>query len=240
MIIKQILDEIWQRKWFVFWTMFLGAFLAFDIAVLQTPMYKAGSRVSVIQKQVAGQDIYTISKSAQYLSNILKEAVYSDSFFNKMIAISEGEVEAQNFPLDSKKRREKWKDTVEVFIDRDLGLMEINVYYPRQEKARQINLAIAEVLVQEHQFYHGSGQNVEVKVLDYPIVADAPSTFNLWMASFLGLIIGFLMSGFWVARGLLKEDKNQEWPSLTEQEQEDKIVHQVEGSFLEEDENLPF
>ncbi len=207
MTIKQIFDAIWQKKWLVFWTSVLGAFLAFDIAVLQTPMYRADSRILVIQKQVAGQDIYTISKSAQYLSSILKESIYSDSFFNKVIALSEGEVEAQNFPAKIKDRRKKWEDTVNVVITRDLGLMEISVYYPRPEKARQISLAIAEVLSKEHQFYHGADNNVEVKVLDYSTVTDSPIALQLWLISLMGLVIGFLSGSFWVIRKQLGQEK---------------------------------
>ncbi len=194
---KQIFNAIWQRKWLVFWTAILGAFLAFDIMVLQPPMYKASSRVLVIQKQMAGQDIYAVSKSAQYLSQVLREAVYSDDFFNKTIKASDGELEMENFPANFKDRREKWEDTVKVGVARDLGLVEIDVYYPHQEKARQINLAVTEVLAKEHQSYHGAGDKVEVRVLDYSAVSDNPSALRLWLVTLLGLIIGFLAGCFW-------------------------------------------
>ena len=73
MSLKETLNLIYQKKWLVFWLTVLGAVLFFDLMVIQEPQYKASSKILVVQKQVAGQDIYTISKSAQYLTRILKE-----------------------------------------------------------------------------------------------------------------------------------------------------------------------
>lgn len=232
---KQILNIIWQRKWLVFWTTVLGLFLAFDIMVLQTPMYKASSRVLVVQKQVAGQDIYAVSKSAQYLSQVLKEAVYSDDFFNKTIQASDGEVEPQNFPTNLKDRREEWEDTVKITVARDLGLMEIDVYYPRQEKARQISLAVTKILAEEHQAYHGAGKNVEVRVLDYSAVTDAPTTLRLWITTLLGLLFGLLAGSLWAVRKNIKDSIQQNQL----QSQEENLTNQ-EVDYQEPIDGLPF
>jgi len=64
----------------------LGAVLFFDLMVIQEPQYKSNSKILVVQKQVSGQDIYTISKSAQYITKILKEGIYSRCFFEKIIS----------------------------------------------------------------------------------------------------------------------------------------------------------
>lgn len=77
---QESIKVIYRRKGLVFWLAVLGAVLAFDLVVLFPPKYRADSRILVIQKQVEGQDIYSVSKSAQYLTGILKESVYSDSF----------------------------------------------------------------------------------------------------------------------------------------------------------------
>lgn len=158
----------------------------FDLMVIQEPQYKASLKILVVQKQVAGQDIYSISKSAQYLTKILKEGVYSDSFFEK--------VDVDGFSEQAKQRRKEWQKDVKVTIIRDLGVMEIDVFHSQKEKALQISQAITEVLEKNHNFYHGGGQNVELKVLDNPLVNQKPNTINLWLGTLLGALFGFFIS----------------------------------------------
>jgi len=205
MTLKQTIKIIYQRKWLVFWITVLGAVLAFDLAVFQTPEYKAVSKVLVVQKQTAGQDIYSVSKSAQYLCRVLKEGIYSDSFFEKVISLS-GQVNQSDFSLGLKERRKQWEKAVKVKIIRDLGVIEVGVFYPEKEKAEQINLAIDNVLEKNHQFYHGSGQNVELRILDKPLVSEKPVTLNLWAVTILGALVGFFLSSVFVLRKRLKYD----------------------------------
>ena len=190
MTFKQINKIIYQKKWLVFWITVLGAVLAFDLMVIQTPEYKANSKILVIQKQIAGQDIYSISKSAQYLSNVLKEGIYSDSFFEKVVQSSE-QIKESDFPSQLKERRKQWEEDVKVNIIRDLGVIEISVVHPEKEKAEQINWTITNVLGENHRFYHGSGQNVELKILNKPLVDEKPISTNLWLGTILGALIGF-------------------------------------------------
>ncbi len=180
----------------------LGAVLFFDLMVIQEPQYKASSRILVVQKQALGQDIYTISKSAQYLTKILKEGIYSDTFFEEIIS-SPYQVEVSDFSELSKERRQEWKKRVNVLIIRDLGVMEINVSYPQKEKAEQINWAIVSVLEKNHQFYHGGEDNIEVKILDKPLVSENPISINLWIGTVFGGLLGFLIGISWI---LKKED----------------------------------
>jgi capsular polysaccharide biosynthesis protein len=196
---KEIIKLILEKKWLVFWLTVLGAVLAFDLMVIQEPQYKAVSRILVIQKQAAGQDIYTISKSAQYLTGILKEGVYSDSFFEKILE-SDNQLKESDFPALTKERREQWQKDVKINIVRDLGVMEISVFNSQQEKAGQISQAITQVLEKNHQFYHGAGDRVELKVLDQPLVSQEPITLGLWIGTILGGLIGFLAGLFWVLR----------------------------------------
>jgi len=190
MEIKEILNLINQKKWLIFWLTVLGAVLAFDLVVIQEPKYEAGSRILVVQKQAEGQDIYTISKSAQYLTGILKEAVYSDSFFDKVLLFAP-DIGKDGFSDKIKERRKEWRESVKVNIVRDLGEMGINVYSSNKDRAEQINKAVIEVLGKEHDFYHGGGDNVQIKVLDYPLVGEKPVSINLWLGTNLGGLIGF-------------------------------------------------
>ncbi|OPL12013.1 MAG: hypothetical protein AVO34_02025 [Firmicutes bacterium ML8_F2] len=203
---RETIKIIYRKKWLVFWLTVLGAVLAFDLAVIQTPEYKSVSKVLIIQKQTSGQDIYSVSKSAQYLSQIMKEIIYSDSFFEKTIE-SSNKVDFGDFSEQHKKRQKQWERTVKVNIVRDLGMIEINVFHPEQKKAEQINSAIADTLEQEHRFYHGGGQNVELRILDKSLVSQKPVTLDLWTITVLGALIGlFVGSGIALRKGLKHKD----------------------------------
>jgi len=201
---KETIKIIYQRKWLIFWLTVLGAVLVFDLAVIQAPQYKASFKILVIQKQLTGQDIYSISKSAQYICRVLKEGIYSDSFFKKVLSLPY-QVEAADFSAQLKERREEWEKSVRVRIVRDLGMIEIDVFYPNKGKAEQITQAIAGVLEENHRFYHGGGQNVEIKILDEPLVSQGPVTIHLWLGSILGALAGFLSGLAWVLRKKIKE-----------------------------------
>lgn len=194
---EQIIKTIYQKKWLIFWLTLLGAVLAFNLAVIQKPQYRANSKILIVQKQNAGQDIYTISKSAQYLTRILKEGIYSDSFLDRIIE-SPYNIEENDFPSQLKERRKQWTKNTKVRILRDLGVMEIDVFHPQKDKAENINRAITIVLKENHQIYHGGGENVIVKVLDNPLVSQKPIKPNLWLNLIIGAIIGFLAGLGWI------------------------------------------
>ena len=196
---KEAVKIIYQKKWLVFWAAILGAVLVFDLMVIQVPKYKASSKILVIQKQVAGQDIYTISKSAQYLSGILKEVVYSDSFFEKILESPFG-VEEANFSTKIKERRKKWEESVKISVSRDLGIIEINVFHPRREIAERTNQAIIDVFFGSHSFYHGANQNVKIVLLNKTLTTEKPLMIDLWLGSVLGALIGLLIGVGWVLR----------------------------------------
>lgn len=198
---KEVKKIVFSKKWLIFWMVVLGAVLVFDLMVIQTPKYKANSKILIIQKQTAGQDTNNIS--THYLARVLKEVVYSDSFFEKIIQ-SPHNVEEADFSVNLRERRKEWEKIVQTLITRDLGVIEINILYPNKEKAEQINRAVTDVLLTDHKFYHGSGQNIELKILNYPMVNEKPIISSLWFGLFLGALIGFLISIGWV---LIKEAK---------------------------------
>jgi len=205
MDIKQAIKIIYQKKWLVFWLIVLGAVLDFVLPVIKNPKYRASSRVLIIQKQVAGQDIYSISKSAQYLGKILREGIYSDSFFEKVIE-SPYQIEQSDFPESVKDRRKQWQKDIKVTIIRDLGIIEVDVFDFEKEKAEQISLAVTSVLEANHQLYHGAGENLELRVLDNPLVSQKPDASRLWFSSVIGGMIGFLIGLFWIFNKRKKEE----------------------------------
>ena len=204
--IKETINIIKEKKWLIFWLTIFGAVLFFDLLVIQPPKYKASSSILVVQEQVEGQDIYSISKSAQYICQVLKEGIYSDSFFDEIIK-SSYQIETNDFPEKLKERRKEWYKSIEVKIVRDLGLIEINTFYSDKEKTKNLSMAVTSVLKDNHDFYHGSGDKVELKILNNPLVSEKPVSINLWLGTFFGALLGFCSSLFWIFRKrIIKEN----------------------------------
>jgi len=105
-----------------------------------------------------------------------------------------------DFPEKLKERRKEWGKNIEVKIVRDLGLIEINVFYTDKEKTENLSMAITNVLKDNHGFYHGSGESVKLKILNNPLVSEKPVSINLWLGTFLGGLLGFCSSLLWIFR----------------------------------------
>jgi len=193
MTFKEIITIILKKKWFVFWLTIFGAALFFDLTIIQAPQYRSDSKVLIIQNQIAGQDIYSISKSAQYISKILKESIYSDDFFEKIL-FSSDQIDQSIFNDNLKKRRKEWSKNVKIFIDRDLGMLKISVFNKDKNRAEEINQALTKTLVENHKAYHGIGDNIRLNVLDKTLTEKQPSLISLWSKTILGAFIGFISS----------------------------------------------
>jgi len=200
---QEMITTIYQKKKLIFWITVLGALLAFDLAVIQTPKYQSNFKILITQKETTGQDIYTISKSAQYLMQVLEEGIYSDDFFYKVISL-DNQIEEENFSPIAKERRKEWQKIIEVQSVRDLGVLEINIFYPEKDKAESLGQTIANVLKSDHSFYHGSKENVELKILNSPLVSSSPVRTWLWLETILGAFIGFLFGSILALKEKIK------------------------------------
>ena len=197
MDLKEIFNIIKEKKWLVFWMSILGAVIIFDLLILLPPKYQSNSKILVVQKQVEGQDIYSVSKSAQYLTRMLKEAIYSDSFFEK--TIKDSSLVDDFFSENKKERRKNWQKSVSINIVRDLGAMEIDVERKTREEAQIINEAIVKTLKENHQIYHG-GSQIRLEVLDYPFADKDPESFHLWLGVIFGALAGFAFGANWAVK----------------------------------------
>jgi len=180
MNLKDAGQRIWRRKGLVFLTTFLTAVLLFDLAIIQSVEYKAGTKLLIIQKQSSN------------LTKILEQGIYSDIFFEKVVN-SAYDVAASDFSRETGERRKEWRKRVKISTKEDLGLMEINVFYPERNKAEQISRAIVSTLKANHQLYHGLSDDIEIRTLDYTWADSSPATDQLYSATALGALLGFLI-----------------------------------------------
>lgn len=174
----------------------LFAALSFLLIVVSQKNFKASTDYLVVQDKDGGQDYYTLSKSAEYISKIFAEAIYSDLFIDE--AIKTGKVSEEFLPFDKKARLKRWSKIVKVERNPEVSMLSVTVYGNNREDALKISEGITEVLTTKSYLFRGSGQNIDVRVLSGPIVEKNPSLPDIILVMIGGFIIGALISIVWL------------------------------------------
>lgn len=173
---------------------FAVIFLIISLIFTFTQPLKYGAKTKLLVVQSAsGADPYTVSKSNEYLGNLFSQVVYSSSFFD-LVMNSQLNIDKEYFGNNSNKQMKAWKKVVATKSLGDTGIISINVYHPDPYQARQIALAVNDVLINKNFNYQGLGSLVRVTVIDQPIVSNYPVkpniALNLFLAIFSGLVVG--------------------------------------------------
>lgn len=189
---KELTNLIKNKKKTISIIVAIFVLLAMIITFAQPLKYRATTRLLVVQEGSAGSDVYSISRSNKYLSSILSEVVYSNTFFEQVLE-SNFNIDKSVFSLDLNKRMKQWKKMVSSNSISDTGMIVINVYHPNRYQASQINQAIAYTLRTKNSDYHGLKDKVSVKTIDRTTLSNWPVKPNILLNLFLGLVFGFLV-----------------------------------------------
>ncbi len=158
-------------------------FLVIGLLFVLTQEFKYGtkSKLLVIQEGAGRVDPFSVSRSVEYLSDLLTRVVHSNSFFEDVMN-SDFDIDTGYFGPNSIKQMKTWKKTVSAKSLDDSGIININVYHKDNYQASQIALAVNHVLIAKHQSYHGLGSSVKISVIDQPVSSAYPVKPNLPLA----------------------------------------------------------
>jgi capsular polysaccharide biosynthesis protein len=165
--------------------------LALIVSLVQPFLYQASVSVLVVQKSSFSIDAYSASKSEERIANKLAQVVHSSSF-QKSVFKSGFDIDETYFPGDELKLRKQWSQTVEPEVVAGLSKLKISVFHPDPNQALQISQAVAYTLTAEKQTYIGI-EDVDLKVIDTPLVSKYPVKPNIVINIFLGLVLGLLL-----------------------------------------------
>ncbi len=186
----QKIREKWQT---VLTITVLVAAIVFSISAFLTPQY--GSKVSILVIQVQPNDkvdAFSAAKSAEYLSDILARVIYSESFVQNIL---ESPFDAKiDFPLDAEKKKEYWKNKIDVKRVNNTGIIEVAVFDRDRLNAEKIAEAISWAYNIKGNEYHGGGDRVKIEKIDGPITSINPTKPNLLLNTLLGIILGLVGS----------------------------------------------
>lgn len=174
----------------------LFAAFSFFFLVFSQKNFKASSDVLITQNQTGYADYYTLSKSADYLSSVITESIYSEKFLDEVIATKM--MNPDFLPQDKIKRLKVWNDTVKTSKNANIGIVHLEVFTSTQKQAVDVSNSVLSVITNKSSLFLGQGQNVEVKILSGPIWEKNPSIGNLILATGGGFMIGFLFVFIWL------------------------------------------
>lgn len=171
---------------------FASASAVFAIAVsLAFPLqYSSSMRLLIIQRQLSTADPYTAIKASERIADNLAQILYTTSFYDKIMA-AKFNVDEAAFGQDEIKKRRRWRDTIATQVVRGSGMLDVTVYHVDPEQAEQISQAVAFVLTTEGSKYVGGG-DLEIRLVDDPLVSKWPVKPNLLANALAGLVLGGL------------------------------------------------
>lgn len=192
MINEQITIKDFFARWQMICTfMIIFALLALIISLIIPAKFQSDVSLIVVQKQAEDKvDAFSATKSAEFMSNIFKEAIYTTSFFN---AVQEAPFTVRtHFSVDPEERDKEWKKFIDVRTTNNTGILNISVYDSSRAIAQDSAKAIAYVLKTKGAQYHGGGSNIEVRVIDGPNTPLRPTIPHTLRNVVIGIVVGLM------------------------------------------------
>lgn len=166
------------------------------ISFLFPLQYSSTMRLLIIQKQLSQTDPYTAMKASERISDNLGQIIYTTSFFDKVMN-ARFNIDQSVFKTEDYKRRKQWSDMIGTQVIRGTGMLSVTVYHVEPQQAEQISRAIAFVLTTEGWQYVGGG-DLDVKLVDQPLVSRFPVKPNVPANAVAGFTIGLIAGAGYV------------------------------------------
>lgn len=170
---------------------FLFAVISFVLLLSIEKNFKVKTDFLVVQKQNAVQDVYTLSRSNEYIANVMQESVYSELFINE--AITTGIISDLLLPTNRQDRLKEWKKMVDVSKSFQGNVLIIEIQHDNRGSAIKIAQAVSEVLVKKNYLFRsGVPEDVEIRILSGPIDERSPSFTTILLVVGNGFFFGML------------------------------------------------
>jgi hypothetical protein len=174
----------------VIFLVFILGFMAFLFSFWQTPDFKANSKLLVIFNQ-ENIDTYTASRTANYVTGILSEAVYSESFIGLVFKNEPRLID--NLGSRSEIRQRNWKRTIKIKVLENRGIMIIDIFGDNRNQVALLADAVTKTIVENHGLYDGSQDRISIRVLDQSSIYENWALTKIIRDTLIGLIAGLIL-----------------------------------------------
>lgn len=183
---------------------FMGIFLALALSFISPVQYRADAQVYIIARSRFGVDPYTVAKSAERIGDNLSQVVKTSDFYDKVMANSNFQLDRDYFEnVSERTKRKHWEKTVDASIVFGTGVMNVSAYHAEPAQAKAYASAIIDTLVTKGTEY--VGEDVEMKVVNQPVVTNLPVRPNFLVNSVVGFVLGVMLMSMLVVQRHLKK-----------------------------------
>jgi hypothetical protein len=136
-------------------------------------------------------DTYTASKTSNYITGILGEVIYSDSFIS---SVYKSEPNLNNNLTSNKEKSQKiWKKQVKTQILDNKGVISIDAFGSNRYQTNLLASAIGYTIINQHGIYDGSADRVTIKMIDSPTIYENWSITKIISDGLIGLLAGLFL-----------------------------------------------
>lgn len=192
MELNQFFKLIKKKKRTIWSWLFVFLVLGSVITFTQPLKYGAKSKLLVIQ-QTREVDPYTVSKSNEYLGGLFSQIIYSSSFYD-LVTASPYNIDQSYFGGNAVRQKKVWQKTVSAKTEGNTGIIDITVYHPDPNQAKQIALAVNDVLINKNFNYQGMGDSVRINIIDQPLLSNYPINPNPVANMIVTIVLGLSFS----------------------------------------------
>jgi len=185
--------------------------------------YSSESSVLVVQDFPQGTDQFSISKSNEYIGNILAKVVSSNSFYSDVLEAGFN-IDRSYFSKNNNinDEMEKWRKTVQAKAKSDTGIIDISVSHPDKEQLNRIALAVNFILQSKHSKYHGLGNKIVIKIIDKPLISAWPTKPNIVLNLLLAAVVGLIVSCYYIYLFQEESYNLRLWPKSKRQKRKEQ------------------
>lgn len=187
---ENILDQIIESKFIVLSIIFVFLIISIFLTSLQKKEYSSNVRVLILQRQEQKLDAYIASKASESLAQNLKKGILTSSFRNKVLE----DFDTLNFSKEEQTRRKEWAKAIDIKIIPNTSILQITCYEETPYQSEKFVSTVLNTLLEYHKEYHGGGDEVELRVIDYPMTSKHPTRPD-WL---MNIALSILLAIFFV------------------------------------------
>jgi len=179
-----------QLKTAILAGLFLGA-VSFLVLIVSQKSFRSSTDMLIVQNQEGTADYYAMSRSVDYLSNILSQTIYSEKFLDETVAT--GKISAGLFSGDQAQKLKTWQKIISIKKNSTAGILSLEVFGDTVKQTKDISDGALDVLINKNSMFLGANQNLKIQILSGPIVEKNPSVEQIVLASLAGVVIGMIL-----------------------------------------------
>lgn len=188
---QNIFTILQRRKKTVIGITILTVLLIFILTIIQPLRYSSTIGVHIIQKTSPAVDVFSALKSAERISTELAVLIYTPAFYDRVMAAGFN-IDKNSFSPVERVKRKQWKNMIDTQVVYGTGILRVVVYHQDQKQATEIARAITYVLTTQAREFTAA-QDVEIKMIETPLVSRWPVKPNILLNLAIGVILGLAL-----------------------------------------------